>query len=515
MNRIRVLTLLVTSVALATRLCSAAPPLSIARFVDENVVAIARLDFERYDRIAAGQLVTSLAKEASLDPKAPVVASLFSPIAEMEGTVLAANQLGIKELYAVYRIQDWPQSPPYLIARLPAGIHQKAAASLKMPPPYDSHAVHDEFAFWGCQQDFDQIRKTTSKPRPDLEAALADGNPALLKIALSLPADSRRVFREFPASLPPPLTGLTGSHLGNDLNWLTVALDLPPHPVVRVVANATNPDSAKNLSSGLSKLVASLETRYQLRKLAPNWLEVSKGLTPQQDGERFSVTLDSARTLGMAKTLSPIFSEALGLAARSRSRANLNAIGVAFHIHHDEKMAFPAQALVSSTGTKLLSWRVQILPFLGHMELYKQFRLDESWDSEHNKTLIPKMPNVYSSLSMPPELAAKGLTPYLVPVMEGAVFEGVKARKIEEIVDGTSLTIAVVEVSPSAATIWTKPEDLVVNKDNPYQHLVDNNQTEFLATFCDGRAKPVRKGESPEPLLGLFRVNDGQPKNFP
>ena len=57
---------------------------------------------------------------------------------------------------------------------------------------------------------------------------------------------------------------------------------------------------------------------------------------------------------------------------------------------------FPARAIFDKQGKPLLSWRVQILPFVEEGELFKQFHLDEPWDSEHNKPLIAKMPAVYA-----------------------------------------------------------------------------------------------------------------------
>ena len=48
------------------------------------------------------------------------------------------------------------------------------------------------------------------------------------------------------------------------------------------------------------------------------------------------------------------------------------------------------------TGKALLSWRVALLPFLEENELYKQFHLDEAWDSDHNKKLLAKMPRVFA-----------------------------------------------------------------------------------------------------------------------
>ena len=52
-------------------------------------------------------------------------------------------------------------------------------------------------------------------------------------------------------------------------------------------------------------------------------------------------------------------------------------------------------AIVDKKGKKLLSWRVQILPYIEQDNLYKQFKLDEPWDSEHNKKLIRQMPRIY------------------------------------------------------------------------------------------------------------------------
>ena len=49
-------------------------------------------------------------------------------------------------------------------------------------------------------------------------------------------------------------------------------------------------------------------------------------------------------------------------------------------------------AIADSTGKPGLSWRVAILPYLEQDTLYKQFKLDEPWDSPHNKKLIRQMP---------------------------------------------------------------------------------------------------------------------------
>src|SRR5206468_8126418 len=125
-------------------------------------------------------------------------------------------------------------------------------------------------------------------------------------------------------------------------------------------------------------------------------------------------------------------------AAASRSINNLKQIAIAMHSYHDTYNGFPPAAVCDKTGKPLLSWRVLILPYVEQGELYKEFKLDEPWDSEHNKKLIAKMPNVYALPEVTPE---KGTTThYRVFVGNGAVFDYVKSCRLVEIPDGTSNT---------------------------------------------------------------------------
>ncbi len=89
------------------------------------------------------------------------------------------------------------------------------------------------------------------------------------------------------------------------------------------------------------------------------------------------------------------------LARQSGVETNLAEIGKAMHQYLKVHEHFPPAAISSKDGKPLLSWRVALLPYLGHEELYKQFKLDEPWDSEHNQKLLDKMPRVYSSVSGP------------------------------------------------------------------------------------------------------------------
>jgi hypothetical protein len=143
------------------------------------------------------------------------------------------------------------------------------------------------------------------------------------------------------------------------------------------------------------------------------------------------------------------------------SHKNLEALALGVHNYagtYDSKL--PA-GILDKDGKPLLSWRVQLLPYLEQDELYKKFRLDEPWDSKHNLALLELMPRVFASPRV--VVKRKGYTVYQVFTGPDAVFNAGKTIfKIGTIPDGTSNTLFAVEASK--AVPWTKPADIPFDK---------------------------------------------------
>jgi hypothetical protein len=137
-----------------------------------------------------------------------------------------------------------------------------------------------------------------------------------------------------------------------------------------------------------------------------------------------------------------------------RSQNNLKQLGLAFHIHHDVSNGLPGN-IADKDGKALLSWRVAILPYIEEEKLYKEFRLNEAWDSDHNKKLIARMPKVFAPVR---GKAKEGETFYQVFTGEKAVFGGKKPLRLQNFNDGTSNTGLIFEAGEPAT--WTKPVDL-------------------------------------------------------
>lgn len=145
-------------------------------------------------------------------------------------------------------------------------------------------------------------------------------------------------------------------------------------------------------------------------------------------------------------------------------------------------MHFPKN-ITDEIGEPLLSWRVAILPFLGDEanELYKQFKTDEPWNSEHNVGLIAQMPKVFNT---------KGSSAIKTTLLgfdgEGAVFESGKKVRFGNITDGSSNTILVVHANRQSAIEWTKPADIPFDPSKNVSQLAESGDGAVSFALCDG-----------------------------
>jgi len=204
-----------------------------------------------------------------------------------------------------------------------------------------------------------------------------------------------------------------------------------------------------------------------------------------------------------------------------RSRKNLQQIALAFHNYHEDHGRLPGYANVDSNGIPLLSWRVHLLPSMGHdaKALHSEFRLSEAWDSPHNKKLINRMPSVYSVPLATP--LATGHTCYVVPRSDLTLFppnaDGHKWQvEFSDIYQGLPNIVLAVEADRDVATPWTKPIDLQFDPKVPLAHLGHLRQGGFLVSWASGQisfvpnSMAVHRPDRTAFLRGLFERVGGR-----
>ena len=219
--------------------------------------------------------------------------------------------------------------------------------------------------------------------------------------------------------------------------------------------------------------------------------------------------------VGLTFLLLPATQSARQAARSVESQNNLRQIGIALHNHHEQTGTFPAAHSTDELGTPLLSWRVHLLPYLDHQDLYDRFHLNEPWNSPHNSTLIPLIPDVYQK---PDRSLEEGQTCYQAIQLDEGVFPTPTRTEfgivpppgidLQQVTDGPSNTIAVVEVDSDLGVVWSRPVNYQVDLVAPLSGLNENQSDGFLALFLDGVVRVVSSDIAPDDFLSSCTRDD-------
>jgi prepilin-type processing-associated H-X9-DG protein len=251
-------------------------------------------------------------------------------------------------------------------------------------------------------------------------------------------------------------------------------------------------------------------------QLRPLLFPASTSLTVDAQGiqvlQREAVpSLTSPATSGvLVALLLPATQSAREAARRAQCTNNIKQIMLAMHNYLSANNSFPRD-ITDKDGKPLLSWRVAILPYIEQAELYNKFKLDEPWDSPHNKELLKEMPPTFlcPSRAKPEPFT----TSYRGFVGAGAMFETGQDIGIASVTDGTSNTIAVAEASE--AVPWSKPADLPFDPQaQPSLYGAGSSHPGgFNCGFADGSVRFIKNSISAVVFQALITRNGGEVNN--
>lgn len=142
---------------------------------------------------------------------------------------------------------------------------------------------------------------------------------------------------------------------------------------------------------------------------------------------------------------------------RLQCKNNLKQIALAMHNYHDEHGHFPPAYTVDDQGRRLHSWRTLILPYMEQAELFAKIDITKPWSHPSNSEARAMCPDAFRCETV--ELPA-AYTSYKAVIGPDAAFpENGGTRCIDDFIDGTSVTLLVIETTPDHAVHWMNPHD--------------------------------------------------------
>ena len=468
------------------------PAQVIAPYVDELTFVVVRADVSRLN----AEEILRRAEQIIGEEREPVGAAKFVK-AHAKFT-----EAGGKDVFVLLNLADGGKEF-LIVVPLPAGARKQAMLEVLKEVGDGKTVEKDGVILMGSPKALAAAQERQAKAVPDLAKALTAVEASAAQAILLPPRPFLRAQEELSPNLPKELGGGPITVVTRGFQWAAIGADLTPKLELKAVAQAVSANAAEDLHKLAGQALNGLVVQAD-RDVSP-FVQFLPMLKPKVVGDRLVLAFDDK---AITSVLTPTLAKTRQAAARAQSTNNLKQMGLAMHNYHDVYKAFPPPANLSEQKKPLLSWRVHILPFIDGEALYKQFKLDEPWDSEHNKKLIPQMPEVYKS-PLAKNVPA-GKTIYLAPAGPGMIFEGPKAMTIFKITDGTSNTIMIVEANDDNAVTWTKPDDYKPQKKDPAAPLLRKDAKGFHVALADGSVRMLSSTIDADLLWSLLTAAGGE-----
>ncbi|XZE54318.1 DUF1559 domain-containing protein [Planctomycetaceae bacterium SH139] len=341
-----------------------------------------------------------------------------------------------------------------------------------------------------------------------------------LQIVLVPPAYFRKTFAELQPSLPAAFGGGSTAPLVTGFHWLSIGVN-PRNQTAKVVLQTDSSQTAEEMREYVPVVLTSIFDSQLDLAGHKDWAVVVGLLEPVVVGDQITFSLENPQQT--ESLLQTIMTAAVATAkplAQSTTYSKLRQLLLAMLNHESAFGRLPGyHGLQPGDKPSGLSWRVHILPFIGYEELWKNFKLDEPWDSPHNIQLLDQMPEIYQPV-MPfgsSEVVKANHTTYVSPVGERTIFGRDRTIGFEHVIDGISNTIAIVELGVEHAIPWTSNEEYRYSPAEPAAKLRSVGGRVTVG-WMDASVSGVRDDEPAAVWNGLFTIDGKEmvsPKHLP
>lgn len=194
-------------------------------------------------------------------------------------------------------------------------------------------------------------------------------------------------------------------------------------------------------------------------------------------------------------------------ARRMQCSNNFKQLALAMRNYHDAYKCLPPAYTVDAEGKRLHSWRTLLVPFLESNPLYSKIDLTKPWNDPVNLAVAAERPpNVF----LCPSATERNKTHYLVVVDPESCFPGAKSIALNDITDGTSNTLLIIEAPTGSGVDWMSPYDAdwsvlsSISEKNKGSH-----DGVFNAAMADGSVRAIANNSSIDVRRSLMTIAAG------
>lgn len=521
-------TTLIVLACLLTAKSNAQQSHEMARFLDSNTIAFARLDLESFDPEFIHERFLSFAKREQLLQAGESIMTLALNTKEK-----LANA-GASEVFAFLSLNDLSSGPFYV---LPCENENYAELSTFVD---DIAKIAPELSVSQIPEGVLVASKHTKKRLEDKFLSVREDATEILKLAVNtfdfVLAPSKDQLKAIRESIGPPFPkyagtvftegGITGELLADGMQRTVFSIRNSPLSIeLKVTGISQAPSGQEDRLNANAKLAAKAgwllgqlqEGRipywpraHEVGEFSDQLISALTQVEITQSGNQFSIYIgdhnDRQLSILADAVTSMLYDQVFESFAYNHRLKSVRQIVLAIHNYHSALQNFPTGDIVDEDGNPLLSWRVNILPYMGEkeIELYEKFDLDQAWNSDHNLKLLKEIPTIYQTDQA---LTLEGKTVWTIPKGEGFIGN---CPSIREVLDGTSNTIMALGVAPENAMNWTEPTDLEPDLNDIKRGIFSDSQSTLVLGRADGSTDSFPDTMSKNVLIALLTYAGGE-----
>lgn len=328
--------------------------------IDDQTFAVVHVDLTRLDVDVLTVYALGLVKKHTAgDVAEHIEAELGNLRAAARARLQGLVEAGARDVFLVFSMYDFP----YFFAAVP------------IPPSIDPAALHgyvqklaEDFSsrqgathvsgrliMAGLEPAITRLKTTSPAQSPNLETALQTCAGKTVKVALFPSSDQRRILNEMiplvrPPSattqptkisvegVPPSIRGRDARDtIGQDLQWAALGIDGPPSISLSLTIQSPTADGAGRMLAAIKGLFAQAGQHPDVRDVIPDLDQILKRLTPQLQGERLSLQLDSDAANSLTEdVVAPALLRLDAFAKRMACGTNMSSIGKVLLIYSND-----------------------------------------------------------------------------------------------------------------------------------------------------------------------------------
>jgi len=443
------------------------------------------------------------------------MASIDENLLQATAIIEPFREAGLKEIYVLANSRSMAVAPVRIVAILKENTAPDTLLAMmkQINPGMGNLSIEQRegmLIFTPSSPQFDmsnpadaaRIKQMFDGIKPEANPAIIEGleriKGAPVQFVFVPDSSIRGIMTMGLAAAPKPADKFGGKTLTDGVKWVSLGVD-PMKQILALTIQSASAEAAQKLYDSTIEAIDAGITRAKAYmpeddagveiffKIAENM----KDFVPKVKDDRLQLVINRSFLEPRLGTIGAMFIPAVSASGEAARRMqctnNIKQIMLAIHNYHDANRGLPPYMTADTASKPLHSWRVLLLPYIEQSALYKQIRLDEPWDSEHNKQFHDKMPSIYQCPSAKGKMT--GMTSYSVVVGKETAFDAPNSKHtFGKLADGTSNTVCIVE--RKTPVCWM----------DPTQEITFAKASEGINVSDDGLGSKHTKGMN----IGLF-----------